>query len=83
MSSKLMRKVKSFIEQLRLFKEVEREGTPDDWATGFTITFRDEFGTKWHMDAYKDPEHWHELKVNRHQITYTRDQLIRRMKRIY
>ncbi len=69
-------------EALRLFKKVEREGTPDDWATGFNITFVDEFGTHWHMSAHKDPKHWYELKVNRDQIVYTRNQIIKRMRRI-
>lgn len=82
MSLKLINKVKSYIERLRLFKEVEREGTADDWATGFNIRFRDEFGTLWHMGAYKDPEHWHEQKVNRSQIVHTRNQIIKRLKRI-
>ncbi len=68
-------------EWLKIFKKVEREGTSDDWAAGFSITFVDEFGKTWHMSASMDPKHWEE-DVNRSEIIHTRDQLIKRMKRI-
>lgn len=74
--------LKSFLEWLRAFKRVEREGTPDQWATGFNITFIDEFGTQWHMSASKDPKHWYEQSVNKDQIIYTRNQVIKKLRRI-
>lgn len=66
---------------IRWFTEVQREGTPDDWATGMSISFVDKYGKTWHLSGYMDPKHWNE-PVKRGQIVSTRNEIIKRMKRL-